>query len=132
MLNNVQIIGNLGGVPETLKSAGEGSACKARVAVQESWKSDGEWKSKTHWVNVVAFGYAADKLLDYNTGDRILIEGSLNYSEWETDAGEKRNALGVKARRIVDPTAGYEKTEGGSQGAGGDFDQSFEDDDIPF
>src|SRR5213076_2937545 len=56
-LNNVQIIGNLGGTPDMkFLNDGKSQVVNFSVAVNERWKNrDGEPQERTTWLRVVAF-----------------------------------------------------------------------------
>ncbi len=66
--------------------------------------SSGKYKSgdhKTSFIRVVAFrdlgDFVEEKLIE---GSRIVVEGTLEESRWETSLGEKRKAYQVTARKI--------------------------------
>src|SRR5450432_3102103 len=56
-LNNVQIIGNLGGTPDAkFLNDGKSQVVNFSVAVNERWKNrDGEPQERTTWLRVAAF-----------------------------------------------------------------------------
>jgi hypothetical protein len=56
-LNNIQIIGNLGGTPDMkFLNDGKSQVVNFSVAVNERWKNrDGEPQERTTWLRVVAF-----------------------------------------------------------------------------
>ena len=55
-LNNVQIIGNLGGTPEMKYLDNSDHVVNFSVAVNERWKNrNGESQERTTWLRIVAF-----------------------------------------------------------------------------
>ena len=55
-LNNVQIIGNLGGAPDMKYVNNNGHVVNFSVAVNERWKNrNGDPQERTTWIRIVAF-----------------------------------------------------------------------------
>jgi single-strand DNA-binding protein len=54
-LNQISIIGYLGGDAKTSSTNGGTQVTKFSVATNKSWKDDnsGDWKSKSQWHNIV-------------------------------------------------------------------------------
>ena len=84
-LNQLTIIGFIGSNSET-KSLPNGTlVTKFSVATTRSWKDEkGEWKDKTQWHNVVAFGQGfaqmASRLVK---GAHIFVQGELTTREYD-------------------------------------------------
>jgi single-strand DNA-binding protein len=58
-LNQLTIIGFVAKNAETKQLPNGSSVTKLSVATTKSWNDEkGEWKSKTQWHNVIAFGKA--------------------------------------------------------------------------
>lgn len=92
-INKVFIAGNLTKDPESKITASGKRICNFGVAVNETW---GENK-KVHFFNCVAFGRTAETIANYMVkGRSIFVEGSLDYSTWENDEGQKRSAIKIK------------------------------------
>jgi single-strand DNA-binding protein len=58
---------------------------KFSVATKKSWKDDSEeWKEKTQWHNVVAFGQGFQQLAArLDKGTHVLVQGELNTREYD-------------------------------------------------
>lgn len=61
----------------------------------------GEKKEEVCFVDIIAFGRTAEICNEYlKKGDPVFLEGSLNFYSWETDTGEKRSKLSVRAYNV--------------------------------
>lgn len=100
--NRVQLIGNLGADPEVLDLDGGKKLVKFSIAVNETYKKDGENKSITNWFNVTSWGKLAEiaeKIL--NKGDEIAIEGKLTTRSYEDKEGNKRYVTEINASELL-------------------------------
>ena len=95
--NRIIVSGNLGNAP---KAADDGSWTHASIATSNSWKDKktDEWKEKTQWHRVMAYGYAAEKLAKCIKGENVMIEGVLDYFDPKEEGGEK--SAYIKADKI--------------------------------
>lgn len=103
MLNKVFLIGRCVADPE-LQFTNSGSPfTRFRVAVNRPYKDrNGNWQEEVLFIDVVVWGDAADRAVTrLSKGSRVLIEGRLVQSSWETDSGEKRSKIEVRADRVV-------------------------------
>ena len=84
-LNNVQIIGNLGGAPEMKFLNNNDHVVNFSVAVNERWKNrDGEPQERTTWLRIVAFNGIGSACAEYvKRGDAVFVEGRLQIREYE-------------------------------------------------
>lgn len=111
------------------------------IAVNRRYKAqNGEWKEDTTFVNVVAWQALAERLNEtLKKGSPVFVEGSLTSRTWETQDGQKRSIVEVRALRVQSlERAGVEGKEAeevpaedlppDSKGPGG----TGEDADIPF
>ncbi len=73
----------------------ETKVCDMRLAV------NGTGKAPTVFIDVVAFGEQAEASAELKKGAEIEISGSLRYSEWQTDSGEKRSRHSVIVRELT-------------------------------
>ena len=151
-INTVVLVGNLTRDPE-LKALPSGtSVCSMRIAVNDRVKdpTTGEWTEKPNYLNVDVFGQQAENCARFLArGRQVAIEGRLRWREWETQEGQKREAVSVVANTVqfIGPRDG---DAGGQTGAwagaaGGTGAATFDntgltpdkadfpdDDDIPF
>lgn len=111
-MNLVILNGRLGQNPD-LKYTNSGKAvCRFSLATSEKWGGE----EKTSWHKVVCWGKTAELANEYLTkGSRIGLQGRIEYSDWETESGEKR----YKTEIIVDRLefmGGGKSTEKAPQG----------------
>ena len=96
--------GNLTRDPELRRSPGGTAICDIRLAVNGRRKdgSSGEWIDKPNFFNVTCFGAVAESAAEYlEKGRRVLVEGRLDWSEWEAkDGSGKRQAVQIIAGRV--------------------------------
>jgi single-strand DNA-binding protein len=140
-INTVALSGNLTRDPELRHTPSGFAIAKLGIAVNKSKKNpDGDgYIEEGHFFDVDVLGnfgeLCARKL---RKGDRISVQGELEYQSWESEGG-KRSKVSVLARSI-DASAFFKKDEeiGPRQdGAAGEGQQSMaaataSDDDIPF
>lgn len=89
-LNRVQLIGYLGKDPESRFIPTGKKVTTFSVAVTQRWKSAGETKEYTEWVNVEAWGRLAEICQEYlHKGSLVYIEGRLKTDKYE-DKGENK------------------------------------------
>jgi single-strand DNA-binding protein len=83
--NQLTIIGFLGKNAETVQLANGTPVTKFSVATTRSWKDDkGEWKTRTQWHNVVAFGQGFAQLAPrLSKGAHVFVQGELTTREYE-------------------------------------------------
>lgn len=96
MINRVNIAGNVGKEPELRTTAGGKHVLGFSVAVNERRKNqNGEYADYTHWIPCVVFGSRAESLARFiHKGDKLAVDGKLNYSQWQKD-GQSRYKLEV-------------------------------------
>lgn len=100
-LNRVFLAGNLTRDPEVRFTPTGTAVADLNMAINRTYSSGGEQKEETCFVNIVAWGRTAELCGEYlSKGSPILVEGILQYDQWQTDAGEKRSRLRVRADRV--------------------------------
>jgi single-strand DNA-binding protein len=98
--NIVIVTGNLTRDVETRKSPGGIMVANIRIGVNGRRKVGDEWVDKPNFFTVVTFGKQAENDARYlKKGRRILVEGRLDWSEYEKD-GDKRQGVQIIASRI--------------------------------
>ena len=154
-LNKVMLIGNLGADPEVRSTSNGSRVATLSVATSRQWKSAaGEAQEKTEWHRVVLWNNArggqglADIAERYcKKGDKVYIEGSIEYRTWQDREGQTRYTTEIRGRELIMLSG---RSGGGGGGGGGTAavgaeqggqKQSFEefpealdssDDDLPF
>jgi single-strand DNA-binding protein len=102
-INRVVLVGNLTRDPELRSTATGTSVCRLRVACSARWRSSdsGEWTDKPNYFDVSVFGGSAEACGRFlEKGRPVAIDGRLDWHEWETDSGERRQAVGVIADNV--------------------------------
>jgi single-strand DNA-binding protein len=89
-LNRVQLIGYLGKEPESRFTPNGKKVAHFSLAVTQRWKSGGETKEYTEWVNIEAWGRLGEIASQYlKKGSLVYIEGRLKTDKYE-DKGETK------------------------------------------
>ncbi len=101
-LNKVFLIGNLTRDPELRYTPNGTAVASFGMAVNRTWTGQsGEKKEEVCYVDINAFGRRAEVINEYlNKGNPIFIEGRLQFNQWETKDGQKRNTLRVVAENF--------------------------------
>jgi single-strand DNA-binding protein len=140
-LNKVMLIGNVGNDPE-IRATGSGArVAKVSLATNRAWtdRNTGQKNEKTEWHRLTFFGRLVDIVEQYvKKGDRLYVEGRIEYSHTEGDGGPKYWTDVVISEMVMlgasgGPGASYDGA-GGSYGGSGNDGGSVQDpdDDLPF
>ena len=127
-VNVVVITGNLTRDPELRSTGGGTSVCEMRVAVNSRRKDgqSGQWVDKPNYFDVVVFGAQADNCATYlQRGRPLAVEGRLDWREWESKEGGKRQAVQIIANTVqfLGSRDGGGAPNGGGGGGGGQQEQ---------
>ena len=117
-INRVVLVGRLTADPE-LRALPSGIAvCELRIACNGVRKDGaGEYVEKPNFFNVIVYGAQAESVHRYTSrGRRVGVDGRLEWREWETAEGLKRQTVEIVAGSIQFLDSGA--TEPGA--AGGD------------
>jgi single-strand DNA-binding protein len=156
-LNKVMLIGNVGNEPEIRATSAGSRVAKVSVATNRTFQDrTGQQQEKTEWHRLTFFGRLADIVEQYvKKGDRLYVEGRLEYSQTQDDSGNTRYWTDIVVNEMVMLGSGAGggdaggdfggsggarssggfgggATSGGSQGGGGGAPLSEPDDDLPF
>ncbi len=101
-LNNVQIIGNLGGTPEMKYLNNSDQVVNFSVAVNERWKDrNGESQERTTWLRIVAFNGIGSACAEHlKKGDGVYVEGRLQIREYEDKEHVERTSVEIVASKV--------------------------------
>jgi len=100
-MNTVIVTGNLTRDVETRQSPGGTLIGNIRIGVNGRRKDGEEWVDKPNFFSVTTFGKSAENAKKYlKKGRRVLVQGRLDWSEYEKD-GEKRQGVQIIASRIM-------------------------------
>lgn len=133
-MNRVAVSGNLTRDPELSTTAAGTSICRFGIAVNESRKKGDEWVEVAHFFDVTYFGRRGELMAEKATkGDRVTVDGRLDYSSWETDDGSKRSKVGIVANEVEGEFVFRKSGEAKPAAAAAAPSQATnDDDDIPF
>jgi single-strand DNA-binding protein len=101
-VNKIFLVGNLTKDPELRYTPQGTSVSTLRVAVNTPFKSkDGQMQKDTCFINVVVWGQMAEVCNQYlQKGRQIFIEGRLQSRSWQTNDGQNRSVIEVRASRV--------------------------------
>jgi len=119
-LNKVMLIGNVGNDPEVRAVTNGTRVAQFNLATTRTWNGpSGDKQEKTEWHRCVLWngrasgGGLADVVERYvKKGDRLYIEGSIEYRQWQDREGQTKYTTEIKVREMV--------MLGSRSGAGGD------------
>ncbi|MFQ5964845.1 MAG: single-stranded DNA-binding protein [Candidatus Scalinduaceae bacterium] len=117
-LNKVFLMGNLTRDPELRYTPNGTAVASFGIAVNRTWTGqNGEKREEVCFVDINTFGKRAEVINEFlSKGKPIFIEGRLQFNQWETKDGQKRNTLRVVAEnfQFIGGTAkrGTENLEG--------------------
>lgn len=151
-LNKVILIGNLGNDPEVRTTNNGSKVATLSLATGRQWKgADGSPQEKTEWHRVVCWNSRsgsglADVVERYaKKGDRLYVEGEIEYRSYQDKDNQTRYSTEIRARDIILLGGrGDGETRTSSAGAAGTaarkpvpFDDlpdalDADDDDLPF
>jgi single-strand DNA-binding protein len=154
-INRVVLTGNLTADPELRSLASGNSVCKLRIACNTRRKNNatGTWEDKPNYFDVTVWGAQGENCARFlSKGRPVAVDGRLEWREWETPEGHKRQGIDIIAD-AVQFLGGRDDGAGGGGGGGftprsdvpvddGDFqsvgaptangNSTPADDDIPF
>lgn len=142
-LNKVMLIGNVGAEPELRTTPSGVKVAKVSLATNRTFSDkSGQQQEKTEWHRLTVWDRLAGVVEQYvHKGDRLYIEGRIEYSQTEDDRGNVRYWTDIVVREMV------MLGQGGPGGPGGGREASDhrqrqpaanpppfenEDDDLPF
>jgi single-strand DNA-binding protein len=149
-INRVVITGNLTRDPELRALPSGSSVCQLRIACNTRRKnsSSGEWEDKPNYFDVTVWGAQGENCARFLAKGRpVAIDGRLEWREWETQDGGKRQAVDIIADSVQflgsrddAGSGGFAGSEGGRGSEVPVDERDFEptpvgtaaDEDIPF
>jgi len=101
-INRVILTGNLTKDPELRSTPSGTSICKLRVAVNTRRKdSSGQWVDKPNYFDVTVWGAQGENCAQYlQKGRGVAVDGRLEWREWDTPEGQKRQAVEIVADSV--------------------------------
>jgi single-strand DNA-binding protein len=115
--NRVILLGNLTRDPELRHTSGGTAMAKLGMAINRRYTANGEAKESVCFVDLVAWGKQAEVLHKYvHKGSQLMVEGRLEFSQWEDKSGGKRSKLEVAVENFQ--FVGGKKADGGGSSSG--------------
>ncbi len=103
MLNQVQLIGNLGNDPDIRMMPSGDPIATFSLATTRKWKdkSTGEKKSETEWHRVTIFGALAKVVEQYvRKGSKLYIQGRIKTTKYQKD-GKDQYSTGIIGEQMI-------------------------------
>jgi single-strand DNA-binding protein len=128
-LNKAMLIGNLGADPEVRSTTNGSRVATLSLATSRQWTGQGgEKQEKTEWHRVICWNNKGAQLADLaekymKKGDRIYVEGRIEYRTWEDREKQTRYTTEIIAREVV--LLSSRGGGGGGGGAGGEGSGDF-------
>src|SRR5882672_3137852 len=120
------LIGNLGSDPEVRSTTGGNRVATFSLATSRTWNSaNGEKQEKTEWHRCVVWNTKGTGLADVvekycKKGDKIYVEGRIEYRQWQDKENQTRYSTEINVRELV--MLGGGSGGGGSRAASADVD----------
>ena len=121
-LNKVMLIGRLGSDPDVRSTKVGNRVASFSLATSRQWNSpSGEKQEKTEWHKCIVWNSKGTGLADVvekycKKGDRIYVEGRIEYRQWQDKENQTRYSTEINVRELM-------MLGGARGGAGGsDFD----------
>lgn len=100
-LNKIILIGRLTKDPDLRYTPGGAAVCEMRLASNHTFYAKEEKRSEVCFVDVSLFGKAGETAKKYLAkGREILVEGRLQWQEWDGQDGQKRSKHRIVADRF--------------------------------
>lgn len=142
-LNKVMLIGNVGNEPEIRMTASGAKVAKISLATNRQFQDrSGQQQERTEWHRLTFFGRMSDIVEQWvHKGDRLYVEGRLEYSQTQDENGGTRYWTDIVANEMVMLGSTQGGRGGPPQGVGGQSIRtpapssaplSEPDDDLPF
>ena len=108
-LNKVTLIGNMGQDPEVRSTGTGGRVANFSLATSRQWTgAGGDKQEKTEWHRIVAWNNSkggtglADIVEKYcKKGDKLYVEGRVEYRSWQDKEGQTRYTTEIIANEII-------------------------------
>jgi single-strand DNA-binding protein len=120
-INRVVLVGRLTADPELRALPSGTTVCNLRLACNGVRKvAEGEYAEKPNFFSVNVFGAQGESVHRYmSRGRRIAVDGRLQWSEWETAEGSKRQAVEIVADKVQFLDGGRSEGQSGDSTDGG-------------
>lgn len=102
-LNRAYLIGNVGGHPDLRTTASGSRVATFSLATGHRWTDpSGRTQERTEWHRVVAWD-ALGELVErqLRKGERVFVQGRVEYRNWEDSAGRRRYVTEILAEELI-------------------------------
>ena len=97
-----QISGNLTHDVDLRNLPSGAQVARLRLASTGRRRNGEEWADKTSYFTIDVYGGQAGACAQYLAkGSRVFVEGELDYQQWTDQHGNRRDAVIIRARRIL-------------------------------
>ena len=125
-LNVVILAGRLTAKPEQKEVSSGTAVANFTLAVNQNYKdSNGDWQEKTSFADITAWRTLAEYAASLKKGSPVLIQGSLQSSNWTDEQNNSRKSVQIVAQKI----SSLEKTGNAKAEVSEDKET---DEDLPF
>ncbi len=157
-LNKATLIGNVGSDPEIRSTSNGGRVATFSLATSNIWNdASGTKQEKTEWHRCVVWNQGKSGLADVveryvKKGEKLFVEGEINYRQWQDKDGQTKYTTEIKVRELIllggrsggsdddAPRRSSAPAKAGSKASSGGSDDfadfpgalQDEDDDLPF
>jgi single-strand DNA-binding protein len=102
-LNKALLIGNLGADPEVRTTSNGTRVAQFSLATNRMWTdAQGERQERTEWHRVVVWGKLVEVVEQYlRKGDRVYVEGEIQYRSYEDAEGITRHTTEIHLRHLI-------------------------------
>jgi single-strand DNA-binding protein len=106
-MNKAILVGNLGADPEVRSTTNGSRVATLSIATSRQWKDKaGEKQEKTEWHRVVFWNTKFSNLADIaerfcKKGDKVYVEGSIEYRSWQDREGQTRYTTEINGRELI-------------------------------
>jgi len=101
-MNKVELIGYAGTEAEVLELKNNVKMTRLTVATHDGYyNKEGKWVDNTVWHKVVIWSANENnELSNIQKGDKLSVQGKMQYRTYETNKGEKKYVAEVVANRL--------------------------------
>jgi len=106
-LNKATLIGNVGNDPEVRTTTGGSRVAQVSLATTRQWNgANGDKQEKTEWHRLVLWNTKGANLADIveryvKKGDRLYVEGRIEYRQWQDREGQTRYTTEINVREMI-------------------------------
>ena len=122
-VNKAMLIGNVGSDPDIRATASGARVAKVSLATSRTFQDrSGATQERTEWHRLTIWGRLVDVVEQWvRKGDRLYVEGRIEYSESQDDRGNTRYWTDINVRELMmlGSGGGGRRDQGAEAGSGG-------------